>query len=560
MLYEKAKRYAENCISGKEKTTPEVRTQCEWFIIDLRRQHNEEYPYYFDLGELEKIDKLLQLMNFATGLGVIGKSIYEGLEDFQAFFIANVFGWRFKENKKKYRYRDNTLFIPRKNAKTFICAVIMLLLMLISEEYSEFYSICLDRELAGKVKKAMSEILDRSPHISKYFVMKKTLSAENVCTLTHSIYQPRTAEANRNNSIMPSAFIVDEMGAFKDNSNIEAMQSGQLNVQNPLMFKITTAYAEDKSIMIDELEYLKKIYAGIEEDDRLFALLYYATEEHLWDDEGLYMSNPLRIEENYEEIRRKRQKALAKPSEKEEYLTKHMNHFVPSNSGEAFIELEKLRKCRNVKGSFDWNGREVYVGLDLSQTTDNTSVSIVALDDDDVIHAKSFAFVPGDRIEEKNRIEKTDYRRFINEGFCFACGEEVIDYTFIESFVLGLEKKYGFTIVQIGYDPWNCRSTAGKLEGEGYEMVEVKQHSSVLHPPTKLLKESILQKKFAYEDNRLYESNFQNARCVEDANLNLYVNKKKSAGKVDMVVSTIIAVYLLQQNVLFGDDFVVQTL
>ena len=176
MLYEKAIRYAERCISGEEVTTLEVKTQCEWFLRDLEQQDKEDYPYYFDLKELEKIDALLKLMHFATGLGVRGKRIYDGLEDFQAFFIANVFGWRFKENKKKYRYRDNTLFIPRKNAKTFICAVIIILLMLISEPYSEFYSICLDRELAGKIKKAMSEILQNSPKLAKYFEMKKTLS------------------------------------------------------------------------------------------------------------------------------------------------------------------------------------------------------------------------------------------------------------------------------------------------------------------------------------------------------------------------------------------------
>lgn len=560
MLYEKAKRYAERCVNGEELTTPEVKTQCEWFLRDFKKQNKEEYPYYFDLKELEKIDSLLKLMHFATGLGVRGKRIYDGLEDFQAFFIANVFGWRFKENKRKYRYRDNTLFIPRKNAKTFICAVILLILMLVSDDYSEFYSICLDRELAGKIKKAMSEILQNSPKLEKYFVMKKTLSAENECTLTHCTYQPRTSEANRNNSIMPSAFVVDEMGAFKDNANIEAMQSGQLNVENPLAFKITTAYAEDKSIMIDELEYLKKIYAGIEEDDRLFALLYYAPEEHLWDDIGLLMANPLRIESNYDEISRKRKKALVKPSEKEEYLTKHMNHFVPSNSGEAFIELEKLRKCRKEKGSFDWSGRDVYIGLDLALTTDNTSVSVVTLDEDEIIHAMSFCFIPSDRIEEKNRVEKTDYRRFINEGVCFACGDEVISYKYVEDFIMGLEEKYDFTIMQIAFDRYNCISTAEKLKDAGYEMVEVKQHSSVLHSAIKLLKESILKEHFAYENNRLYESNFQNTKCVEDANLNLYIHKKKSTGKVDMVVSTVNAIYLLQQNVLFGDDFIVQVL
>ena len=60
--------------------------------------------------------------------------------------------------------------------------------------------------------------------------------------------------------------------------------------------------------------------------------------------------------------------------------------------------------------------------------------------------------------------------------------------------------------------------------------------------------------------NNLLEINFQNARCVYDNNMNLYVNKKKSSGKVDMVVSIINATYLLMQDVLFNDGFVVQTL
>lgn len=82
----------------------------------------------------------------------------------------------------------------------------------------------------------------------------------------------------------------------------------------------------------------------------------------------------------------------------------------------------------------------------------------------------------------------------------------------------------------------------------------------MLHSPTKLLKEKILEGNFAYDENRLLEINFQNARLTEDTNLNKYVNKKKSAGKVDMVVSLINAVYLVEQDMLFGDGgFVIQT-
>ena len=73
------------------------------------------------------------------------------------------------------------------------------------------------------------------------------------------------------------------------------------------------------------------------------------------------------------------------------------------------------------------------------------------------------------------------------------------------------------------------------------------------------MKEHVLNQEFAYEKNTLLEINFQNARCVYDTNKNAYVTKKKSRGKVDMVVSLINAVYLAQQDQLFNTmDFVVQ--
>lgn len=76
----------------------------------------------------------------------------------------------------------------------------------------------------------------------------------------------------------------------------------------------------------------------------------------------------------------------------------------------------------------------------------------------------------------------------------------------------------------------------------------------------KATERKLLSGHFCYDENRLLEINFQNARCTEDTNLNKYVNKKKSAGKVDMVVALINALYLCQQEVLYGHmDFVVQT-
>jgi phage terminase large subunit-like protein len=60
--------------------------------------------------------------------------------------------------------------------------------------------------------------------------------------------------------------------------------------------------------------------------------------------------------------------------------------------------------------------------------------------------------------------------------------------------------------------------------------------------------------------NTLLEINFENARCTRDTNLNRYVNKKRSNGKVDMVVALINAIFLLQQDIIFEDGFISQSI
>ena len=75
------------------------------------------------------------------------------------------------------------------------------------------------------------------------------------------------------------------------------------------------------------------------------------------------------------------------------------------------------------------------------------------------------------------------------------------------------------------------------------------------------MSEAILNKKFKYTENKLLEINFQNAKCTFDTNMNRYITKKKSTGKVDMVVSLIDAVCLLEQDYFLNKmDFIVQTI
>lgn len=547
-MLEKAIRYADNVISGKEVTTKEVKRQCKWFLQDLKKQEKKGYSYYLDTSELNKIQGILSLFFFATGLGVIGKTILEGLEDFQAFFLVNVFGWRFKDNPRKYRYRDVVLFIPRKNAKTFICALILIILMLTEDEYSEFYSICLDRELAGKVKEMMTQIIQASPAVGKYFKLSTTLSGKILCKLTNSYYQARTAEANRNNSIRPSAFIADEMGAFRDNKNIAAMKSGQLNVANPLRFKITTAYAETESIMIEELDYIRKIYDGVLEDDRLFALLYYAEEGHEWDDLGLQQANPLRIPENYQEIKDNRKTALEKPSERAEYLTKHMNVFVNDVKEEPYIVFDRWKRCEVKK--VDLKGKDVAVGVDLSLTTDLTAVDII-YEENGKYFIKAHAFLPENSLAARR--ERIDYRQMEKLGYCTITKGDIVDYNIVEQHIRSIEETYGCTIKVIASDPYNAVQMMQSL-AEDYEAVLIKQTYGNLSPALKSFRNDVYLGNVFYEENKLLDWNMSNATTVHgrttDDILLAKVNKNKH--RIDLVVAAIFPysqIYLADKKV-----------
>ena len=139
----------------------------------------------------------------------------------------------------------------------------------------------------------------------------------------------------------------------------------------------------------------------------------------------------------------------------------------------------------------------------------------------------------------------------------------MVDYSEIERFIQGLPEKYGVELMQLGFDRRNALATVQRLEAaeEPIECVEIRQHSSVLSPAVKLFKEYVLNKQVAYdEDNQLLEINIRNSRCTKDTNLNPYVNKKRSAGKVDLVMATIDAVYLINENEILApaSDFGVQ--
>ena len=547
----------------RKKTTPKyVKLQMRDF---MRICEDKDKKYKVSVSKIKQIESLLKILIMPKGLKA-GQTLYECSSGYQWLVYTASLAVVYRDNPKKRRYETVLLEICRKNFKTFTIGTLFIILFITEPQFSQFYSVAPDGSLSREIREAIAQILRSSPLVYKYKgkTRFKILRDYILFNTLETKYTPLNYSSSTLDGKLPSVFCADEVGALPNSYAIEAMRSGQLNILNKLGFIISTKYPTLNNPFEDEVSYCKKVLDGVVKDETVFALLYEPDNIKDWqtDDLILQQSNPVALEipEIWQDLLKKRAKAIAQESARENFVTKHCNIIYSGAGTETYIDVAAVQECK--VSSIDWTGRVVYLGLDLSQSGDNTSVSMLAVDDDNKVLADSYAFIPEGRIDEKQASERVNYRELIKTGKVIACGDKIIDYKVVEDFIIGLEDRLGVQIQAVGYDRWNALSSAQKLEANGITTVEVRQHSSVLHPPTKLLKEKILNGEFMYTNNPLYEINYLNSRCTYDTNKNLYVNKKKSTGKVDMVVSTINAMYLLQQDYYFGEGggFTIQVL
>lgn len=555
--------YAKKSIRAKE-VPKYVKKQMKEFI---KIADGKDEKYYINEDKVKQIENILKLLIMPKGLKA-GKSLYECTCDYQWLFYISVLAVVHRDNPEKRRYETAILEISRKNFKTYTVGTLFILLFFMEPKFSKFYSVAPDGALSREVKTAIEETLKSSPLIYQHKEEPRFKILRDYITfkLKDSRYYPLNYSSSRMDGKLPNVFLADEVGALPNPYPIEAMRSGQLNILNKLGCIISTKYPTINNPFEDEVAYAKRVLDGLEEDETIFALLYEPDNTKNWttDDLILKQSNPVALEipEIWEDLLKKRARAIAIESARENFLTKHCNIIYQGMGTEAYVDVNDLQQCRVNK--IDWTGRNVYLGVDLSMTNDNCSVGMVAEEDGKIL-MDAVAFIPEGRIDEKTQFEKVDYRAFINAMKCIACGNKTVDYGVIEDFVFHIEEKYGVNVKALGYDRFNALSSAQKWESgdngkyAGINCIQIRQHSDTLHPPTKLLYEKIVEKEVEYEENKLLEINFENARCTYDTNLNRYITKKKSSGKVDMVVSIINAMYLLQQDIIFEDGFICQT-
>jgi phage terminase large subunit-like protein len=551
--------YANSVLSGETDAPKYVKLQCKEFV----RMATDEHPdFIIDPEKYRVIKAILDILIMPKGL-LTGSPMSQALTGYQWLFITAVLCAVHRNDHARRRYETAVLEIARKNFKTYTIGVTFIILMLTEPKYSKFFSVAPDSSLSGEVKEAIKDTLNASNSVREYNGKPRFNIWQNRidCLVTASEYKPLAYSNSRMDGRLPTAFLADEVGALPNAYAIESMRSGQLGIKNRLGCIISTKYPTADNPFEAEVAYAKRVLDGIDDDPTTFSLLYEPDNVNDWqtDDSILRHANPVaqELEFVWQDLIKRRARALSMENARENFLTKHCNIIYSGVQSETYVDINDLQKCR--VDEIDWNNRVVWVGVDLAMSNDNCSVTMVSEEDDRILE-RTWFFIPEGRIDEKNAMERLDYRQYIETGDVIACGNKTVDYETIEDFVFNLPNAFGVRIQAIGYDRYNALSSAQKWDKQ-FTTVQIRQHSDTLHPPTKLLSEKIENGEFEYVKNPLLELNFTNARCVYDTNLNRYVTKKKSTGKIDGVVSLINAVCLVRLDRFMNDnmDFVVQT-
>ncbi len=241
-----------------------------------------------------------------------------------------------------------------------------------------------DLKLSSELKVAIRKIIKSSPALEKHF---KVMRSEVRCALTDTEYTPLAYSKDKLDGKLAHVFLADEVGAM-DSYPVEAMRSSQIVLKDKLGILISTQYPTENNGLTDEIDFVKKQLDGLYEGRQHYFSLLYEPDDELqkdWqtDDNVLYQANPVALgnEDLFYDLRDKRALAVMYENKRENFLCKHCNIQYKGLGSEGYVDIIKVRECSVPEVIGFWRGRPVWLGLDLSQTDDNTAVAMVTFDD-----------------------------------------------------------------------------------------------------------------------------------------------------------------------------------
>lgn len=535
--------YSNEILDGTIIACERHKQACSRFLDDLKKMESDEYDWFWDEAEAQRIVKWFSHCKHSKG-AFEGKPIE--LNGWQKFVVCNIEAWKHKE-KDYRRFRFVYIQVGRKNAKSqmeagmagYECGARGL-------NAAEIYTLGVEREQA-KIVFDEFELMMGKPIKRRFKITLKEIRHRKSKSFIRHLSKKAGKSGDGKN---PQMAIIDEYHAHPDSKMYDVMKSGMMARVDPLLVIITAA-GEDYEESACYYEYTDccSILDGTIENDRYFIMICELEKDDDPFDERVWLkANPVLC--TYEAgIQSMRENAkLAKESSDErklpEFLTKNCNIYVAAGA-KKYIDVEFWKKCARKISLENFRGKECYVGIDLSKTGDLTSVSFEFPFIETGIRKYALfgkSFIPAAVVKEKSKTDNVPYDLWIEKGYMEKTEANeglIVDYWAIINHIEKTKAEYGLKIISIGYDPHGANLLVGELENRGYECIEVKQSCAQLNEPTVNFRDLVKVQQIVHDENKLMTWSLNN--CETDSNSfgEIKLSKKSKFKRIDPIASSI---------------------
>lgn len=538
---------------GIRRTVPDDCGGKYFFNAKKARKATRFFPRFIRLNEGEWHGKPMVLM------------------DWQETIISDIFGWCRQDGTRRYRYIY--IWIPRKNTKSTTGAGIALLLLIGDGEHgAQVYSIASKEEQAAIVFDMAATMVAQSPELSRLVTpFKKALWIDSL----GAVFRYLTGKARGSHGLNVHGLVGDEIHEWLTDDLYTFLRQSQGTRRQPMNVLISTAGLRD-GVGWEHFQLCEAILNGEVEAEDTYVFIasadakkdaddpnYWATEE------AVRESNPgLGTTVKLDFIMGEIAKAKSNPRLMNDVKRYLLNLWV--DQATVWLDMARWDECghrddgqpeldrstlpvmfrgQNLrwKGIREANrGRRCLVGIDLSSTTDLSSVVFVFPPDDtnDRWVILPLFFIPRgareDDLDKRKKRDKFDYRQHAEAGAIILTDGDVIDYDVI--FNAFQDYAQDFEVVAVGIDRWNATSMATSITNAGFEVSMFGQGFGSMSGPTKFLERKVLQRKIDHGGHPVLRSNARNVAIAQDAAENVKPVKDKGTGRIDGIVAAIIGI------------------
>lgn len=398
--------------------------------------------------------------------------------------VRDVYGTLKEDGTRQYRYVY--IEIPKKNGKSELAAGAALYHTFADgEKNGEVYGCAADRKQASIVYRVATDMIELVPALSK---RAKVTKSQKIITDKKSgtIYQVLSAEAYTKHGFKTSACIFDELHAQPNRGlwDVMTFEAGASRLQ-PIWWIITTAGDDPDRVSIgwEQHEYAMKVLSGEIVDPTWYVVIYSYQGDDIYNEENWFKANPsLGTAKSLESMRETANTAKNKPTNERLFRWLDLNQWITTKLT-TWLPLDLFDATIG-----DWErdeqlGKDCYLGLDLSSTTDLTALAVVFPPQGDQLDWRVFwhCWLPADNMRERVERDHIPYDLWAQQGWLTLTEGNVIDYTEIEKTILEIDKY--FNVIELDSDRAMAAMLLQRLEKKNITCVDIPQTFASLTDP-----------------------------------------------------------------------------